>query len=227
MNASTSLRTHDLPHGLQGPHAYSVFGVYEDKERDIPRLVKLYNPHGCDPWTGPWSPSWLQKNQMYEEAEILKCVPGEFYMPYTSFMKYFSSLTFCYSLGPSFSESDCSGTWTPSNKRVEFILKLERDGETFVALSQTGRRQMRDEKESMETQLNIRLSIFLIHDFGDIDKFNSGWEKLRTRTYHERSLKRGCYRVVGECGDLKEPSQCVYLRVASNTKIKLLRKKNH
>ena len=59
--AGTLCTDQKLPQGLIAKHAYTIFGVYENKDLGIPRLVKLRNPHGRGEWTGPWSPTWLEK----------------------------------------------------------------------------------------------------------------------------------------------------------------------
>ena len=197
-------------------HAYTIFGVMENKDLGIPRLVKLRNPHGRGEWTGPWSPTWLEKYGKTREAELLQCVAGEFYLPYDVFIKNFFSMTICYSLGPSFTECQETGLWTRRKHRVEFTLTLTKDAEVFVAFSQTGRRQMRDEKESLRTLLRIRLCVLLQHDYEDLEIFRGSYQELRTVTFHQRTLDRGKYRIVGEVEKLDDMTQAVFLRVASH-----------
>ena len=216
-------RPQQLPQGLLCGHAYSVFGVAHDKDRGIPKLVKLRNPWGRGEYHGPWSPQWLEKTGKIEEAKLLYCVDGEFYLPFDTFMKHFFSITFCFMLGDSFKEENAWAMWRPDKKKVEFMLRLEEDGEVFFALSQTGRRQMRDEKESAHTLLNMRLLINLAHDYDDINIHKTSFHQLRTLTDHE-VLKRGNYRIIGEVEDLEEPTQCVFMRVAGNALFSLTTK---
>ena len=215
--------------GVVGGHAYSIFGIFEDRNLNIPRLVKVRNPWGrADQgvWTGRWSPAWLKRHNMMKEAEMLKCGAGEFFIPIEDFLSIFCSVSICWDLGQDYEELHDTASWTPEMKTVEFFLTLESRGSVYIAISQKDRRQLRDELQSENTMLKIRLKIKKVvgHEDRDQEIYSSSFNPLRTLTYHkETPLERGTYKIVGQVLHLQQPEQSVFLRVASNTKIRLRR----
>ena len=57
----------------------------------------------------------------------------------------FGSLYLCHDLGTGFMERSFSGQWSKKGVRVTGVLRLTTEAETFVSVSQVGRRQLRGE----------------------------------------------------------------------------------
>ena len=206
-----------IPNGLAASHAYTVTGIFE-ATGNIPRMVKIRNPWGKSRYDGPWSKKWLMKKNMINEMEVLDNLAddGEFYLPYTDFTKYYKCLSFCYSLGPSFTEKNIFSKWTPSKKKVKFTLFLESDSETYLSMTQCYRRQIKDEKNTCEnTFLQMKMTVF----YYDLPICQEPAYQLRTRTYHS-SLRAGEYYIIGECTSIDRDTQ-VFLRVASKSSFDL------
>ena len=142
---------------------------------------------------------------------------GEFYIRYDLYLKYFSTISFCYALGPTFSEKHAHGCWRSNKKKVQFTLHLHSDSETFVAFSQCNRRQLRDDQNSDSTLLKMKMTVF----YYDYPVHQEPFYKLRTRTYHSSSLREGEYKIVGECQNLDEDTE-VFLRVASKRNFEII-----
>ena len=208
----------NIPNGLAASHAYTVTGIFEPRD-NIPKLVKLRNPWGKSSYYGPWSKSWFMEGNMTKEWKLLDDLAdgGEFYIPYDLFLKYFSTLSFCYSLGPSFTEKNAYNAWKPNKKKVQFTLYLDSDAETFIAFSQCNRRQLRDEKNSNSTLLKMKMTVF----YYDHPISQEPFYKLRTRTYHDTSLRGGEYKIIGETAYIDEETQ-VFLRVASKSNFAII-----
>ena len=204
--------------GLVGSHAYTVTGVFEARG-NIPRLVKLRNPWGKSRYHGPWSKKWLRDRNMINEMRLLDDLAddGEFYLTYQDFTKYYKCLSFCYTLGPSFTEKNIFSKWKSSKKKVEFNLFLENDSETLIAFTQCHRRQLKDEKNTCgNTFLSMKMTVF----YYDHPIYEEPAYALRTRTYHS-SLRAGEYRIIGECCGSLDQETRVFLRIASKSNFDL------
>ena len=146
--------------GLVSNHGYSKFGAIEDKKKRIPKLIKIRNPWGSTSgeWIGDWSKWWIEKNRP-DLINLLKTNKGEFYLPYEDFMQRFCDLHLCYILESDFSEKQIFGLWKNEQKKILIGFHLDEPAETFISLSQVGRRQLRDELDSQYTMLNIGMII--------------------------------------------------------------------
>ena len=207
----------NIPNGLVSSHAYTVTGVFEARN-NIPRLVKLRNPWGTSRYNGPWSKKWLMKKNMINEMKILDNLAdeGEFYLSYTDFTKYYKCISYCYSLGPSFTEKNIFSKWTSSKKKVKFTLFLDSDSETFLSMTQCYRRILKDEKNTFEnTFLPMKMTVI----YYDYPICQEPAYQLRTRTFHS-SLRAGEYHIIGECTSIDRETQ-VFLRVASKSSFDL------
>ena len=201
------------PDQLVGGHAYTVLGVM-DGVSGIPKLIKLRNPWGKQQYNGPWSYSWLETRGMTQEAKLLyNHSRDEFWMPFTRFTKGFSTLFICHDLGPEFSEKNTTSVLTKRSKKIRFklCLKTSCDTETFIAVSQMGRRRLRDELHS-ETNAKLPIKLQICHS-GTL-LFNQNFQKKRNRT-HRMILSPGEYEllVAAEYVDEETP---IFLRVAAN-----------
>ena len=202
-----------MRNGLVGPHAYSVFGVLEeDPVTERPRLIKLRNPHGCREWTGAWSKKWISRNRL--ETSVLQTGPGEFFMDLEDFVRNFRILTFCYIHGPNWREKQRRTEVSPDSTSVEFTLRLSQEAETKIAVSQMGRRQLRDEMRTEATLLNIKFSVF--PDGSNKEIAGQTFLDLRTRTF-QKVLKAGTYRIIAEAEKVDKMTG-IFLRVASTNK---------
>ena len=205
----------DPPDQLVGGHAYTVLGVMSgDGESGLPKLIKLRNPWGKQQYNGPWSYSWLVTRGMMQEAELLyKYSRDEFWMPFTRFTKGFSTLFMCHDLGPEFSEEHASSVLTKMNKKIRFKLSLRTqcDTDTFIAVSQVGRRRLRDEFHS---DTNAKLPIKLLIYHGGAILFNQNFLRKRNRT-HRMTLSPGVYEILVETEYVDEDTP-IFLRVAAN-----------
>ena len=205
----------DPPDQLVGSHAYTVLGVMGgDGESGLPKLIKLRNPWGKQQYNGPWSYSWLVTRGMMQEAELLyKYSRDEFWMPFTRFTKGFSTLFMCHDLGPEFSEKHTSSVLTKMNKKIRFKLSLKTqcDTDTLIAVSQVGRRGLRDEFHS---DSNAKLPIKLLIYHGGAILFNQNFLRKRNRT-HRMTLSPGVYEILVEAEYVDEDTP-IFLRVAAN-----------
>ncbi|KAM4693087.1 calpain-1 catalytic subunit-like [Discoglossus pictus] len=80
-------------------HAYSVTGLkqvnYKGSKVD---LIRLRNPWGKTEWSGAWSdnsPEWNELDPSERNKLQLKMEDGEFWMPFSEFLKLFSVLEIC------------------------------------------------------------------------------------------------------------------------------------
>uniref|UniRef100_A0A8C6S9N4 Calpain 1, (mu/I) large subunit a n=1 Tax=Neogobius melanostomus TaxID=47308 RepID=A0A8C6S9N4_9GOBI len=80
-------------------HAYSVTGLKEVNYRGrMERLIRIRNPWGQVEWTGAWSDSSSEWDQIDQsEREDLNCQmeDGEFWMSFSEFLRQFSRLEIC------------------------------------------------------------------------------------------------------------------------------------
>ena len=112
--AGTGNDARDKKTGLSGNHAYSLLAAYELENRGggnyrivshkekgssrNERIVKMRNPWGKGEWTGAWSDNdsrrWTpQLKQMLDHG---KDDDGVFFMPFSSFLKYFHDYQLCF-----------------------------------------------------------------------------------------------------------------------------------
>ena len=205
----------DPPDQLVGGHAYTVLGVMDgDGESGLPKLIKLRNPWGKQRYNGPWSHSWLVTRGMMQEAELLyKYSRDEFWMPFTRFTKGFSTLFMCHDLGTEFSEEHTSSVLTKMNKKIRFKLGLKNrcDTDTFIAVSQVGRRSLRDEFHS-DSYAKLPIKLLICYDGAIL--FNQNFQKMRNRT-HRMPLSPGVYEILVEA-EFVDQETPIFLRVAAN-----------
>ncbi|XP_078062310.1 calpain-1 catalytic subunit-like isoform X2 [Mustelus asterias] len=98
-------------------HAYSLTGVKEVPCRGgLVKLVRLRNPWGEVEWTGAWSDSSREWNQL-DPSECnqmrVKLEDGEFWMSFADFQREFNRLEIC-NLTPDALKSDQIHKWTTS-----------------------------------------------------------------------------------------------------------------
>ena len=86
-------------------------------------------------------------------------------------LQQFGSLYLCHDLGTGFTERSFSGQWSKKGVRVTGVLRLTTEAETFVSVSQVGRRQLRDEKQTRATHLPIKIKIFRDNDLVFEEKY--------------------------------------------------------
>ncbi|TSK67239.1 Calpain-1 catalytic subunit [Bagarius yarrelli] len=95
-------------------HAYSVTGLREvDFRGKLERLIRIRNPWGQVEWTGAWSDSSSEWNQIDpSEREELNCKKedGEFWMSFQEFKHQFSRLEIC-NLTPDALSDDSLSFW--------------------------------------------------------------------------------------------------------------------
>ena len=118
----------------------------------------------------------------------------------------------CQDLGPEFSEKYATFVLTRSNKKIrfKFSLNTSSDAETFIDVSQMGRRRLRDElEEENNAKLPIKLQIY--HESSLL--INQNFQRMRNRN-HRRILSPGDYRLVVEA-DYVDLVTKICLRVAA------------
>jgi len=83
--------------GLARNHCFSITGQYlllhSGKEE---KLLKISNPWNKQEWKGKWSDkddSWTKTNKLKVKFENKS--PGEFFISYKDYLKYFDSTTIC------------------------------------------------------------------------------------------------------------------------------------
>ena len=201
--------------GLVGPHAYTVFGVLEqDLATKRPKLVKLRNPWGDTEWTGEWGPEWIRRNG--KESSLLETGPGEFFIKLEDFFNNFGMLDICYILNSDWEEKSKRSELTPDCPKLEVGLTLEQQADTMICFSQIGRRQLRDEMGTDQTQLGIKLTVWKISEQGQKILVDQDFGNLRTRTT-SHSLTKGSYRILAQA-DRVDCNTGTLLRVASRDK---------
>ena len=105
-------------------------------------------------------------------------------------------LYMCHDLGQEFSEKYATFVLKRRNKKIRFKLSLNTssDAETFIAVSQMGRRRLRDElEEENNAKLPIKLQIY--HESSLL--FNQNFQRIRNRN-HRMILCPGDYSLVVE-----------------------------
>ncbi|KAK3236306.1 hypothetical protein CYMTET_53543, partial [Cymbomonas tetramitiformis] len=98
--------------GLVKGHAYSLITV---KEVEGFRLLCLRNPWGSFEWKGDWSdesPLWEKHSKVKKECKPrLDGNDGRFWMEWSDFTRYFSSVDICRALGETTSPLTCMRRW--------------------------------------------------------------------------------------------------------------------
>ena len=168
--------------GIIGGHAYTVTGARELQR--LGRLVRLRNPWGRGEWTGTFSKQWiLNSNLSSAMRNLLTTVSGEFWMPFGDFTKTFSMLSIVHLLDASWAEVREAGQWAGQWQYRRYQFSLSQDCEVMVSLDQQHRRQLRDEADSDDTMLPIRLTV---------GTEKQQFRKMRTRTWRGK-LNRGSH----------------------------------
>ena len=117
----------------------------------------------------------------------------------------------CHDLGPEFYETHATHVLTKKNKKIRFTfsLKTSSASETFIAVSQEGRRRLRDELELENAKLPIKLQIYQEHSL----LFDQNFQRMRNRN-HRLILSPGDYCLVVEA-DIVDQVTEIFLRVAA------------
>ena len=117
----------------------------------------------------------------------------------------------CHDLGSEFYETHVTHVLTKKNKKIRFTfsLKTSSASETFIAVSQEGRRRLRDELELENAKLPIKLQIYQEHSL----LFDQNFQRMRNRN-HRLILSPGDYCLVVEA-DIVDQVTEIFLRVAA------------
>ena len=118
----------------------------------------------------------------------------------------------CHDLGPEFYEEYATYVLTKKNKKIrfKFTLKTSCDSETFIAVSQEGRRRLRDELElTNNAKLPIKLQIY--HENSLL--FDQNFQRIRNRN-HRLILSPGDYCLIVEANFVDQVTE-ICLRVAA------------
>ncbi|XP_037546072.1 calpain-1 catalytic subunit-like [Nematolebias whitei] len=95
-------------------HAYSVTGLRQVEYRGRQeRLIRIRNPWGQVEWTGAWSDSsseWNQVDSAEKDELLCKMDDGEFWMSFQEFLRQFSRLEIC-NLTPDVLSQDTTSFW--------------------------------------------------------------------------------------------------------------------
>ena len=121
----------------------------------------------------------------------------------------------CHDLGSEFFEKYCTFTLTRKSKRIEFkfCLKTNCDSETFIDVSQMGRRRLRDELELDYAKLPIKLQIYREIMLKSKNMLNQNFVKMRNRN-HRLILRPGEYSIFVEADSVDVVTE-ICLRVAA------------
>ncbi|WKY17158.1 hypothetical protein Q1695_001628 [Nippostrongylus brasiliensis] len=167
--------------GLVKGHAYAVTAVrYVELDarsggfrsafgfHDRIQMIRLQNPWGEKEWNGPWSDDSKEWEQVTDSQKhslgITVDEDGEFWMPWTSFIEFFTDISVCqmfntkiFSLSKRYCEEIFYGEWTSNGVKSgapddfaggclnfsatfcnnpQFLLNVSRRGEIMLALTQ-------------------------------------------------------------------------------------------
>ncbi|XP_061579177.1 calpain-1 catalytic subunit-like [Cololabis saira] len=96
-------------------HAYSVTGLRQVEYRGRKeRLIRIRNPWGQVEWTGAWSDSsseWNNIDSAEKDDMLCKMEDGEFWMSFQEFLRQFSRLEIC-NLTPDALSQESTSFWT-------------------------------------------------------------------------------------------------------------------
>ncbi|XP_028262763.1 calpain-1 catalytic subunit-like isoform X2 [Parambassis ranga] len=96
-------------------HAYSVTGLRQVEHRgQKEKLIRIRNPWGQVEWTGAWSDSsseWNDIDSAEKDEMLCKMEDGEFWMSFQEFLRQFSRLEIC-NLTPDVLSQDSTSFWT-------------------------------------------------------------------------------------------------------------------
>ena len=117
----------------------------------------------------------------------------------------------CHDLGPEFFEKYSTFVLTKKHKKIKFKFSLNTnsDSETFIDVSQMGRRRLRDELETSYAKLPIKLQIYR----ENILLSNQNFIKMRNRN-HRLILSPGDYSIIVEAAYVDIVTE-ICLRVAA------------
>ena len=117
----------------------------------------------------------------------------------------------CHDLGPEFFEKYSTFVLTKKHKKIKFKFSLNTnsDSETFIDVSQMGRRRLRDELDTSYAKLPIKLHIYR----ENILLSNQNFIKMRNRN-HRLILSPGDYSIIVEAASLDVVTE-ICLRVAA------------
>lgn len=118
----------------------------------------------------------------------------------------------CHDLGPEFYEKYATYVLTKKNKKIRFTLSLKTssDSETFIAVSQEGRRRLRDELE-LENNAKLPIKLQIYHENSLM--FDQKFQRMRNRN-HRLILSPGDYCLIVEADYVDQVTE-ICLRVAA------------
>ena len=117
----------------------------------------------------------------------------------------------CHDLGPEIFEKYSTYVLTKKHKKIKFKFSLNTnsESETFIDVSQMGRRRLRDELDLDYAKLPIKFQIY--HE--NILMFNPDFLKMRNRN-HRLILSPGDYSIIVEAASVDVVTE-ISLRVAA------------
>ncbi|KAL8952139.1 MAG: hypothetical protein Q9222_001916 [Ikaeria aurantiellina] len=209
--------------GIVEGHSYSIMStqvLVEEKDGKLQetRLLKIKNPWGTRPWTGPWSDG----SSEWTPERMRECdyVPGEdglFVMRYEDLLKYFQRIDRTRLFGADWSITQqwaCANVpWSDTYLDTKFRVRLSKGGQVVLVLSQLDDRYFR----GLEGQYRFQLRCELRRD--DDKNFietNKPSPFMSRSVMIERHLEAGDYTVLVKikafkCSRMTKPEKALVL----------------
>ena len=121
----------------------------------------------------------------------------------------------CHDLGSEFFEKYSTFVLTKKSKKIKFkfCLSSNSNSETFIDVSQMGRRRLRDELELDYAKLPIKLQIYRENMLKSKNMLNQNFVKMRNRNTR-LNLPPGVYSIIVEAASVDVVTE-ICLRVAA------------